>query len=150
MIIELYDCSSRIQVDRKFTLLPGNPNFWTEWVLFWSRIIGITWQKSKFTVNLNSRTAIVEFDNHSLYLNNATDLNKRYALPYGDFQIRYKFSRSKNLSFRYDYSNALPTAVQLMPVLNLTNPLNTITGNPDLNPIEKNSANFSFRNYDFP
>ncbi len=111
--------------------------------------VGLTWQKRKFTVNLNSRTAIVTFDNHSLYLNNATDLNKRYALPYGDFQVRYKFSRSKNLSFKYDYSNALPTAVQLMPVLNLTNPLNTITGNPDLNPIEKNSANISFRNYDF-
>jgi hypothetical protein len=111
--------------------------------------VGITWQKSKYTVNLNSRTSIVEFDNHSLYLNNTTDLNKRYALPYGDFQVRYKFSRSKNLSFKYDYSNALPTAVQLMPVLNLTNPLNTITGNPDLKPIEKNSANFSFRNYDF-
>lgn len=111
--------------------------------------VGVTWQKRKFTVNLNSKTAIVEFDNHSLYLNNSTDLNKRYALPYGDFQIRYKFSRSKNLSFKYDYSNALPTAVQLMPIVNLTNPLNTITGNPDLNPIEKNSVNFNFRNYDF-
>lgn len=111
--------------------------------------VGITWQKSKFTVNLNSRTALIQFDNHSLYLNNATDLNKKYALPYGDFQIRYKFSRSKNLSFKYDYSNALPSAVQLMPVLNLSNPLNTLIGNPNLKPIEKNSANFSFRNYDF-
>jgi hypothetical protein len=111
--------------------------------------VGLTWQKRKFTVNLNSHTAIVEFDNHALYLNNATDLNKRYVLPYGDFQIRYKFSRSKNMSFKYDYSNALPTAVQLLPVLNLTNPLNTITGNPDLNLIEKSSANFSFRDYDF-
>lgn len=111
--------------------------------------VGITWQKSKFTVNLNTRTALIQFDNHSLYLNNATDLNKKYALPYGDFQIRYKFSRSKNLSFKYDYSNALPSAVQLMPVLNLSNPLNTLIGNPNLKPIEKNSANFSFRNYDF-
>lgn len=111
--------------------------------------VGLTLQKSKFTINLNSRTAIIDFDNHSLYLGQATDLNKKYALPYGDFQVRYKFSRSKNLTFKYDYSNVLPSSTQLMPVLDLSNPLNTVIGNPNLNPIEKNSANFNFKNYDF-
>ncbi|MCV9931134.1 outer membrane beta-barrel protein [Flavobacterium sp. LS1R47] len=111
--------------------------------------VGITWQKSKFTVNMNSRTAIVDYDNHSLYLDKVTDLNRKYALPYADFQIRYKFSKSKNLSFKFDHSNSLPTSIQLLPVLNLSNPLNTIIGNPDLNPIEKNSINFNFRNFDF-
>jgi hypothetical protein len=111
--------------------------------------VGITWQKSKFTVNMNSRTSIIDFDNYALYLGSATDLDKRYALPYGNAQIRYKFSRSKNLTFRYDYSNALPSATQLMPVLDLTNPLNTVTGNPNLNPIEKNTASVDFKNFDF-
>ena len=111
--------------------------------------VGITWQKNKYTLNVNTRTAIIDFDNHSLYLNQATDLDKRYALPFADAQLRYKFSRSKFLSFKYDYSNALPSAVELMPVVNLNNPLNTIVGNPNLKPIEKNSANFTFKNYDF-
>lgn len=111
--------------------------------------VGITLQKNKYTLNLDSRTSIVSFDNHSLYLNNATDLNKKYALPYASALFRYKFSRSKNLTLKYDYSNALPSSSQLMPVVNLNNPLNTIVGNPDLNPVEKNSVNFNFRNYDF-
>jgi len=111
--------------------------------------VGITLQKNKFTLNLDSRTSIINFDNHSLYLNNATDLNKKYALPFATALLRYKFTRSKNLSFKYDYSNALPSATQLMPVINLNNPLNTIVGNPDLKPIEKNSVNFNFKNYDF-
>jgi len=111
--------------------------------------VGVTLQKNNFTLNLDSRTSIVNFDNHSLYLNNETDLSKKYALPFATAVLRYKFSRSKNLSFKYDYSNALPSATQLMPVINLNNPLNTIVGNPDLNPIEKNSVNFNFRNYDF-
>lgn len=111
--------------------------------------VGLTLQKNKFTINLDSRTSIVNFDNHSLYLNNATDLNKKYALPFASALLRYKFDRSKNLSFRYEYSNALPSANQLMPVINLNNPLNTIVGNPNLNPVEKNSINFNFRNYDF-
>jgi len=111
--------------------------------------VGITLQKEKFTLNLDSRTSIINFDNHSLYLNNVTDLSKKYALPFATALLRYKFSRSKNLSFKYDYSNALPSATQLMPVVNLNNPLNTIIGNPDLHPVEKNSVNFNFRNYDF-
>lgn len=110
---------------------------------------GITWQKRKFTLNLNSQTSIVDYDNHSFYRNKETDLNKKYALPLGNLQLRYKFSRSKNLTFRYDYSNMLPTATQLLPVLDLSNPLNSIIGNPDLNPIEKNSVSINFRNFDF-
>lgn len=111
--------------------------------------VGISWQKSKFTLNVNSRTSIVEFDNHSFYLNQTTDLNKRYMLPYGTAQLRYKFNRSKNLTFKYDYSNALPSATQLMPVADLNNPLNSVIGNPNLNPIEKNTAGIDFKNFDF-
>ncbi|KAF2333400.1 outer membrane beta-barrel protein [Flavobacterium nitrogenifigens] len=111
--------------------------------------VGITWQKSKFTLNVNSRTSIVEFDNHSFYLNQATDLNKRYMLPYGTAQLRYKFNRSKNLTFKYDYSNALPSATQLMLVADLNNPLNSVIGNPNLNPIEKSTAGIDFKNFDF-
>lgn len=110
---------------------------------------GVIWEKSKFNINLNSSTAIVQFDNHALYLNNVTDLNKKYALPLGNLLVDYKLSRSKNLIFKYDYSNVLPTGDQLMPVLNLSNPLNTIVGNPDLKPIEKNSVFFNFKSYNF-
>ncbi|GGE95815.1 outer membrane beta-barrel protein [Flavobacterium limi] len=111
--------------------------------------VGLTLKKNKFTFNLNTRTAIVDFDNHSLYRNNSTDLEKRYALPFGNMQLRYKFSRSKFFTFKYDYSNALPSTTQLMPVVDLNNSLNTVTGNPNLDPIEKNSLNFDFKNFDF-
>lgn len=111
--------------------------------------VGVTLQKNKFTINLDSRTSIINFENYSFYNNVATDLSKKYALPFATALLRYKFNRSKNLSFKYDYSNALPSANQLMPIVNLNNPLNTIVGNPDLKPVEKNSVNFQFRNYDF-
>ncbi|MFV8375181.1 outer membrane beta-barrel protein [Flavobacterium sp. LB1P71] len=111
--------------------------------------VGITFEKNKFTFNLNSSTSIINFDNHSLYLNKATDLNKKYVLPYGRAQIRYKLDRSKFITLRYDYSNSLPSSGQLLAVENLANPLNTIIGNPNLNPNEKHSANINFRNFDF-
>jgi hypothetical protein len=110
--------------------------------------VGLTFEKNNFTFNLNSSTSIIDFDNHSLYLNKTTDLNQKYVLPYGRAQIRYKMDRSKFVTFRYDYSNSLPSSNQLMPVANLANPLNTIIGNPNLNPNEKNSANINFRTFD--
>lgn len=111
--------------------------------------IGITLRKNKFTLNLDSKTSIINFDNYSLYLGNETQLNKKYALPFASAQLRYKFSRSKNLTLKYDYSNAIPSANYLMPIVNLNNPLNSIIGNPNLDPVEKNSMNFNFRNFDF-
>ncbi|WP_431244285.1 outer membrane beta-barrel protein [Flavobacterium sp. P21] len=111
--------------------------------------VGITLQKNKYTINLDTKTSIIDYDNHAFYLGNATDLNQKYALPYATAQFRYKFSRSKNMTFKYDYSNTLPASSFLLPVANLSNPLNTIIGNPNLTPIEKSSANFSFRNFDF-
>ncbi|TRX20662.1 outer membrane beta-barrel protein [Flavobacterium franklandianum] len=110
--------------------------------------VGITFEKNNFTFNLNSSTSIIDFDNHSLYLNKITDLNQKYVLPYGRAQIRYKLDRSKFLTLRYDYSNSLPSSTQLMSVGNLANPLNTIIGNPNLNPNEKNSVNINYRNFD--
>ena len=110
--------------------------------------VGLTFEKNKFTFNFNSSTSIIDYDNHSLYLNKTTDLTQKYVLPYGHAQIRYKLDRSKFVTFRYDYSSSLPGSNQLLPVENLANPLNTIIGNPNLNPNEKNSANINFRNFD--
>ena len=110
--------------------------------------VGITYEKNNFTFTLNSSTSIIDFDNHSLYLNKVTDLNQKYVLPYGRAQIRYKLDRSKFVTLRYDYSSSLPSSNQLMPVGNLANPLNTIIGNPNLNPNKKSSVNLNYRNFD--
>ncbi|MNS79367.1 hypothetical protein D3C72_1130200 [compost metagenome] len=110
--------------------------------------VGLTFEKNKFNFNLNSSTSIVDFDNHSFYLNRNTDLNQKYILPYGSAQIMYSIKKKKNLSMRYEYSNSLPSSDQLLPVANLTNPLNSVIGNPDLNPTEKNSININYRNFD--
>ena len=110
---------------------------------------GIRLEKNKFSVDINSSSTIVQYDNFSNYLNQATDLNKKYILPNLSGQVRYKIDRSKALTTRYNYSVSLPSSNQLLPVVNLSNPLNTITGNPDLKPNEKHSASINYRNFDF-
>ncbi|MEN9908216.1 MAG: hypothetical protein RLZZ540_1365 [Bacteroidota bacterium] len=110
---------------------------------------GIRFEKNKFTFDINSSTSIIQYDNHSFYLDQSTDLNKKYILPYGSAQIRYKMDRSKFITARYNYSLSLPSASELLPIENVSNPLNTITGNPDLNPTETHSASINYRNFDF-
>ncbi|WP_414000025.1 outer membrane beta-barrel protein [Flavobacterium sp. W1B] len=110
---------------------------------------GIRFEKNKFTFDINSSTTIVQYNNHSNYLNQSTDLNKKYILPYGNAQIRYKMDRSNSLTARYNYSLSLPSASELLPIENLSNPLNTIIGNPNLDATETHSANINYRNFDF-
>jgi hypothetical protein len=109
---------------------------------------GLSFEKNKFSFNLNSSTAIVDFDNYSLYLNNNTDLNQKYILPYGSTQIRYTIDKGKGLTMRYEYSKSLPSSREVLPVANLSNPLNSVIGNPNLDPNAKSSVNLFFRNYD--
>jgi hypothetical protein len=111
--------------------------------------IGLSFEVKKFTFNLSSTTSIIEFDNHSFYLNKNTDLNKKYILPLARAQIRYKIDRSKFIALSYNYNNSLPAANQLLAIENLANPLNTIIGNPNLNPNEVHNLNLNFRNFDF-
>lgn len=109
--------------------------------------VGITFEKNNFTFNVNSSTSIIDFNNYSFYLKEATNLNQKYILPYGRAQIRYRVNRSKFFTLRYEYSSSLPSSNQLMPVANLGNPLNTVIGNENLNPNKKSGINLNFRDF---
>jgi len=61
----------------------------------------------------------------------------------------FKFSASKRLYVGYSLQNQAPEIGQLLPNEDITNPLNTVTGNPDLKPIDQHSFYFNFNNYDY-
>lgn len=110
---------------------------------------GITFQNEKLRMNFSSETAITQYNNHSDYLGIATDLNNKYILPSASAQVRYRFERSKFITARYKYDVSLPSADELLPIIDLSNPLNTVIGNPDLNPTESQNINISYKNFDF-
>jgi hypothetical protein len=111
--------------------------------------VGLTFEKNKYTFNINSSTSFINYDNHSFYLNKDIDLNQNYTLPIINGQIRYRVNRSKYFNLKYDFNTALPSSVQLIPVENLSNPLVTYKGNPDLNPNGTHSGSINFNNYNF-
>lgn len=110
---------------------------------------GISVNKSKYNFNVELGTMSLHNVNTSDYLGIATRLDKNFMLPKADVYGSYKFSKSKNLYFNYNLDYNLPSATQLLPIQNVSNPLNTIVGNSNLNINKNHSVYFSYRNFDF-
>lgn len=62
-------------------------------------------------------------------------------------QLNYKFDKRTNLRIDYDGRTSQPTMSQLQRVPDVSNPLNTIIGNPDLKPTYTNSLRIRFHQF---
>jgi len=78
-----------------------------------------------------------------------TSFDNAYNNLFVRAQVRYEVERSKSLSFRYDTNADIPSIRQLQPVVDCTNPLHIVVGNPELRPSYRQSINFDYRNFDF-
>jgi hypothetical protein len=111
--------------------------------------VNLSIRKKNYSGRISLGTEITRFENFSNYLDENTVLNKDYIFPTVNGYLSYRFTKSQSLYVNYNYSVNLPTANQILPVINLSNPLNTIKGNPDLNPTQSNNFYLGFNNYDY-
>ncbi len=110
---------------------------------------GIKIQKKKFNFNLDAGPAIMRQNAFSSYLGEGTNLKKNYIVPYTNLNFRYRINKSKSIGMYYNYQVNLPSANQILPVSDISTPLNTFTGNENLNPTKSHSVNLNFSNYDY-
>jgi len=110
---------------------------------------GIGINKNKYSFNVELGTTSIHNVNTSDYLGVATRLDKNFMLPKANAYGSYKFSKSKNIWVNYNLDYSVPSASQLLPIQNLSNPLNTIVGNPDLSINKNHSVYFSYRDFDY-
>jgi outer membrane beta-barrel protein/carboxypeptidase-like protein len=110
---------------------------------------GFSIQRKKVNFDLSAGTTITGMENFALYLGNKSVLNKTYIFPYITAYGSYRFSKSKGLWTNYEYQAGFPTALQLLPIENLADPLNTYIGNPNLDMTDGHSINISYNNYDY-
>ncbi|GIZ08862.1 outer membrane beta-barrel protein [Flavobacterium sp. UMI-01] len=129
---QLVDTQSSFVVSKQYALAPK---------------MGVYFDNKVFSFNVRNSTFLVNYDNHSLYRGNVTNLKSNYIIPEWHSQLKYRIDRSNYALLKYDYRVTLPNAFQLLPVVDISSTVNTIVGNPDLEPIKKHSINFSFRNY---
>ena len=63
--------------------------------------------------------------------------------------FNYRFSPKMSTYMGYNLNNAPPEVTQLNPFVDVSDPLNTVQGNPDLAPTNTHSLYLGFNNYDF-
>lgn len=110
---------------------------------------GIAFNKSKFSVNLNLGTNIINFNTNANYLGIETNLNQEYLLPFINTYLNFKFTKTKNLWLNYNYNYDMPSATQVLPIEDLSNPLNTVIGNPNVDLNKYHNFYFNYGNYDY-
>lgn len=62
-------------------------------------------------------------------------------------QFNYRFDKRTNLRIDYNGRTTQPSMTQLQPVADITDPLNTIIGNPDLKPKYTNNLSVRFQKF---
>ncbi len=105
---------------------------------------GIIIDKSKHRFKITGGSKISNLNAMSDYLSTITRLDRNYFLPVANFNYNYKPNRSKSLRARYSYNTTLPSARQILPFEDLSNPLNTYFGNPDIDVTRTHNASLGY------
>lgn len=109
----------------------------------------LTYQINKNKLNFwaSAKLNVSDMKVNSLYNGQQYNLQKNFTLPEYNVNLYYQLGEGKILSI-YNYSNfTIPTAEQLTPYKDESNPLATFQGNPDLKNTWSNSLSLYFNNY---
>lgn len=77
------------------------------------------------------------------------NLNRDFEAVELRYRFRYRFSTKESFSLGYTLNNDAPQINQLQAFQNVSNPLNTVIGNPNLNPESNHSIYMRYNSYDF-
>lgn len=109
--------------------------------------IGLVYRDDKLRASISGGLENVRLKNEDLFTE--TSFDNTYNNFYSRAYFRYKLNKTKSIYFNYRNSRNVPSITQLQPVTNTTNPLNIVTGNPNLDPSLQHNIYMNFNNYDF-
>ncbi|MCL7761863.1 outer membrane beta-barrel protein [Polaribacter sp. Z014] len=100
-----------------------------------------------------STSASIAYLNRTLkntdFLRPETNLEREFNnLEYG-VNIRFRKDRTSSYRLRYNFKNGTPSLSQLQPFRDESNPLNIVTGNPELAPTKTHSLRFGASNFNW-
>ncbi|NUY81811.1 TonB-dependent receptor [Flavobacterium sp. MAH-1] len=110
---------------------------------------GFSINKKKLNLQANFGTAVYLFEANSDYLGDKVSISQEKIYPTGNLWGGFNFTKSMNLWVNYSFNVDFPSAAQVLPVTDVSDPLNTRTGNPALSPNKSHYTYISFRDYDY-
>jgi hypothetical protein len=102
-------------------------------------------KKYNYTLGIAAQPAVL--DGNSPVTGLTTHVSTFNVIPTARFI--YNFSRSKALSFNYNGSSSQPSFTQLQPIIDFSNALYPVQGNPNLKPQFTNNVSLRFNNFSF-
>ena len=105
------------------------------------------WEKKKFNLRASSSLNLTSLNFNSHYNNLDFALDKNFVLPEYNVSFDYKFSENKRLYFSNNGSFSTPSAMQLIPYKDTSNPLLTQEGNPLLKNSWSNNSSVNFNSF---
>ncbi|MGV9004801.1 outer membrane beta-barrel protein [Flavobacterium sp.] len=110
---------------------------------------GIILGKDKTNGRINFGPQFVSYKTESNYTGTLTNVNKNYIFPKIKGYISHQIGKSKSIYANYNYEVTVPRASQILPIEDLSNPLNTTLGNENLDPTKRHNMYLGFNNYDY-
>ncbi|MEX0997553.1 MAG: outer membrane beta-barrel protein [Flavobacteriaceae bacterium] len=110
--------------------------------------IGISLRKENYSFSISSSymNRVLETTDR---LRPALSAKENFEAIEYSTNFNYRFSPQKSVYLNYSLNNSPPTLEQLQPFEDVSDPLNTIIGNPNLEPSNTHRAYVSYNNFDF-
>lgn len=100
--------------------------------------------KNKLYLRAGVNLSISKLDINSIYNFQNYGVRKNFYLPDYNLTLQYKFTRTKNLRITNYANYTIPQAMELNPFIDISNPLITFQGNPNLKSTWQNNTNVNF------
>lgn len=111
--------------------------------------VGASLNKNTEKYNWNIGVGVQNTDRRNENLTTGDVINQNFYNIVPTAQLRYKFSKSKRLVFRYRGTTSQPSIAQIQPIRDNTNTQSVPVGNPDLKPSFTNNFTVLYNNFDF-
>lgn len=110
--------------------------------------LALNYQGEKFSGAMRTGYIFRTLSNNDQLRPETTFEQKFEALELSTY-INYRFSPKSSVYFNYRLSNTPPDLSQLQPFQDVSDPLNVVTGNPDLEPANQNNLYVGYNAFDF-
>ena len=81
-------------------------------------------------------------------INANKNIPERWVWNFAPFlRYRYKMGKTRSLNLNYMGRSSQPTMAQLQPVADMSDPLNIVIGNPNLDPTFTHNVNVRFQDF---
>ncbi|NER14894.1 outer membrane beta-barrel protein [Leptobacterium flavescens] len=108
--------------------------------------LGINYEGKKIRFGVTGRFVHTALENNDELQD--TDFERDFNDILFNARFRYR-NKTKSLNINYRATTVIPQVSQLQPIDNITNPLNIITGNPDLEPTINHRIFLNLNNFDW-